>query len=164
MSKKNKFYDKETKDNIRCKLILADIEQNLYRCKIRNNDNKEECVYTLLFSIIEPTSFDEKYKPLADMIKARYEPLGATVNVIDTPIEFRLFKTIGRKESKDTNPQKIVKWVSSKNKDYQFHISEMKNDLQLTDKQLERIKRNNLAIKELFQKMKTNRKGYYKIN
>ena len=40
----------------------------------------------------------------------------------------------------------------------------MKNDLQLTDKQLERIKRNNLAIKELFQKMKTNRKGYYKIN
>ena len=98
------------------------------------------------------------------MIKSRYEPLGAVVNVVDTPIEFRLFKTIDRKENKDTFPQKIVKWVSSKNKDYQFHISELKSDLQLTDRQLERIKRNNPAIKELFQKMKTNKKGYYKIN
>ena len=90
------------------------------------------------------------------MIKSKYEPLGAVVNVIDTPIEFKLFKTIDRKESKDTNPQKIVKWVSSKDKDYQFHISELKSDLQLTDKQLERIKRKNLAIKELFQRYPLN--------
>ena len=30
-----RIYDKTTIDEIRCKMILADIEQNLYRCKIR---------------------------------------------------------------------------------------------------------------------------------
>lgn len=160
-----RIYDKETIDDIRCKMILADIEQNIFRSKIRNSDNKEKCNYTLLFNTTEPSKlFDGKYQPLVEMIKKRYEVLGAVINVIDEPIEFKLFKTIDRKESKDTNSQKIVKWLSSKSKDYLFHISELKNDLKLTNKQLERIKRNNFAIKELFQKMKTNKKGYYKIN
>ena len=160
-----RIYAKETIDNIRCRMILADIEQNIFRCKIRNGDNKEKCNYTLLFNTTEPSKlFDGKYQPLVEMIKKRYEVLGAVINVIDEPIEFKLFKTIDRKESKDTNPQKIVKWLSSKRKDYLFHISELKSDLHLTDKQLERLKRKNFAIKELFQKMKTNKKGYYRIN
>lgn len=33
-----RIYDKETIDKIRCGLILTDIEQNLYRSKIRNQD------------------------------------------------------------------------------------------------------------------------------
>lgn len=156
----HRTYDKETIDNIRCSLILADIEQNLFRCKIRNPDNTEECTYTLICSTSEKTDIFENYHPLVNMIKARYEPSGATVNVIDTPIEFKLLKAEERKQ--DTNVQKILNWLSSHIKDYVFEIDDMLNDLNLNQRKFQKIKSKNPAIKELFKQMRIT-KGVYKI-
>ena len=152
-----RIYDKETIDNIRCRLILADIEQNLYRCKIRNNDNKEECVYTLLFSTIEPTIFDEKYEPLVDMIKSRYEPLGATVNVIDTPIEFKLFKANERKTKEETTLQKFNKWRSNQH-DRKVKRRDIMLECNLTESQFKELKKTGVL-----DGFKTDKQGIYII-
>ena len=88
------------------------------------------------------------------------EPSGATVNVIDTPIEFKLLKAEERKQ--DTNVQKILNWLSSHIKDYVFEIDDMLNDLNLNQRKFQKIKSKNPAIKELFKQMRIT-KGVYKI-
>lgn len=141
-------------DKIMYNTILADIEQNLYRTKIRNTDNADMVTYTILFNT-------NQYKHLVELSKARYGSYGATINVIDTPLELKLFKTKERKQ--DTNAKKILDWLDSKPKSYIFKISKLKKDLNLNNKQFDKIKKNNISISELFKKMKTERKGYYKI-
>lgn len=158
----HRIYDKETIDNIRCRLILADIEQNLFRCKIRNANNTEECTYTLICSISEKTGVFENYQPLADMIKPRYEASGATINIIDTPIEFKLLKAKERNEKHDTYTQKILNWINSKEKGFIFKISDMLKELSINQKQFQNLKQKDNGIKELFNKMRIS-KGLYKI-
>lgn len=157
----HRIYDKETIDDIRCKLILADIEQNLFRCKIRNADNTEKCTYMIICGVTERTGIYENYQPLIDAIKARYEKLGATVNVIDTPAQFGLLKTKERKQ--DTNAQKIIRWLGNKKEGYIFKIADMLKDLNLNHKQFDKIKKNNISINTLFANMKTEKRGYYKV-
>lgn len=160
----NRIYDKETIDNIRCSLILADIEQNIFRCKIRNTDNTEQCTYTLIFNINENNKIFEKYQPLISMIKSRYENFGATVNIIDTPIEFKLLKIQNRKAKQDTNAQKILSWLANKEKRYIFKISDMLSELNLQKKQFNKIKEKNSSIRTIFKRMTIGqKKGYYKV-
>ena len=156
-----RIYDLEHINNIRCRLILADIEQNLFRCKIRNIDNTDSCIYTLICSIYEKSAIFKDYQPLIDMLKSRYEKLGATVNVIDTPTNFKLFNMETRKQ--DTQSKRILDWLSNKDKGFVFKISAMKKDLSMSDKQFEKIKSKNKVIDGLFKKMSTNKKGYYQI-
>ena len=157
----HRIYDKKNIDNIRCSLLLEDFEQNLYRCKIRNTNNTEKCTYTLICNVTERNGIYENYQPLANMIKSRYEPLGATVNIIDTPTLFRLLKTKERKQ--DTNAQRIIRWLESKEKYSIFKIADMLTDLNLSHKQFDKIKKNNIYIMELFNNMKTENRGYYGI-
>lgn len=91
------------------------------------------------------------------MIKARYEPYGATVNIIDTPIEFKLLKAEERQQ--DTHTKKILGWLAV-NKGT-FYINDMLSELNLRQKQFKRIKEKDASIKELFENMKTNKRGYY---
>ena len=153
-----RIYDIETIDKIRCSLILADIEQNIYRCSIRNKDNNQKCNYMILFNTFERSKLFKDYKPLVTMIKKRYKPLGTTINVIDAPTEFKLLKSIERNQ--ETNTKKILRWLSA-NKGNTFHINDMLLNLNLTQKQFRRIKDKDLSIKQLFQNMKTNKRGYY---
>lgn len=153
-----RIYDVETIDRIRCSLILSDIEQNIYRCSIRNKDNNQQCNYIIFFNTFEKSKLFKDYKPLVTMIKKRYKPLGATINVIDTPTEFKLLKSIERNQ--ETNTKKILRWLSA-NKGNTFHINDMLLNLNLTQKQFRRIKDKDLSIKQLFENMKTNKRGYY---
>lgn len=156
-----RIYGKEFIDRIRCQFILADIEQNIFRCKIRNVDNNKKCIYTLIFNIRESTYIFENYSPLIDMLKKRFEKYGATVNFVETPMEFRLLKTKERKQ--DTYAKKILNWLAVKGNGYIFKVSEMKAELEITDKQFEKIKEKNIAIKVLFDRMRTDKRGYYKV-
>lgn len=153
-----RLYDTETIDRIRCSLILADIEQNIYRCSIRNNGNNQKYNYMILFNTIERSKLFKDYQPLVTMIEKRYKPLGATINVIDAPTEFKLLKS--RERNQETNTKKILKWLSA-NKGKTFHINDMLLSLNLTQKQFGRIKEKDLSIKQLFENMKTNKRGYY---
>ena len=141
-------------NNVMYHSILADIEQNLYRTKIRNIDNTDIVTYTILFNT-------NQYKQLIDLLKNRYGSLGANINVIDTPLEIKLLKSKERKQ--ETNAQKILNWLSTKTKGSVFHIKDMLCDLNLNQKQFQRIKNKNTAIKELFCSMKIS-KGKYRIN
>jgi len=153
-----RIYDIETIDKIRCSLILADIEQNIYRCSIRNKDNNQKCNYMILFNTFERSKLFKDYKPLVTMLERRYKPLGATINVIDTPTKFKLLKSIERNQ--ETNTKKILRWLSA-NKGNTFHINDMLLNLNLTQKQFRRIKDKDLSIKQFFENMKTNKRGYY---
>lgn len=156
----HRIYNKETIDTIRCSLLLADFEQNLYRCKIRNSNNTEPCTYTLICNVSERNGIYENYQPLVNMIKSRYEPSGATINIIETPLEFKLMKA--KERNQDTNTQKILYWLASQSKDYVFKIDTMLSFLNLNQKQFQKIKSKNPAIKELFKKMQISR-GVYQI-
>ncbi len=153
-----RIYDTETIDRIRCSLILTDIEQNVYRCGIRNNGNKHKCNYMLMFNTTEKSRLFKDYQPLVTMIEKRYKPLGSTINVIDAPTEFKLLKS--RERNQETNTKKILRWLSA-NKGNTFHINDMLLNLNLTQKQFRRIKDKDLSIKQLFKNMKTNKRGYY---
>lgn len=134
--------------------ILADIEQNLYRTKIRNADNTDMVTYTILFNT-------NQYKHLVELLKARYGAYGAVINIVDTPKEFKLLKVKERKQ--DTNAKKILDWLDSKPKGYIFKISELKKELNLNNRQIDKTKKRNISISELLKEMKTEIKGYYKI-
>lgn len=153
-----RIYDVETIDRIRCSLILSDIEQNIYRCSIRNYGNNQKCNYMLMFNTTEKSRLFKDYQPLVTMIEKRYKPLGAMINVIDAPTKFKLLKSIERNQ--ETNTKKILRWLSA-NKGNTFHINDMLLNLNLTQKQFRRIKDKDLSIKQLFEKMKTNKRGYY---
>ena len=153
-----RIYDKQTIDDIRCRMILADIEQNIFRSKIRNNDNKEVCTYTLIFNTTEPNKFiDDKYQPLVDMIKSRYEPLGAVVNVVDTPIEFRLFRADKRKAKAETTLQKFNKWRKNQH-NRTVKRKDIVSECNLTDSQFKDLK--NTGVLNNF---KTDKQGIYFI-
>ena len=153
-----RIYDKTTIDEIRCKMILADIEQNIFRSKIRNNDNKEVCTYTLFFNTIEPNKLiDGNYKPLVDMIKSRYEPLGAVVNVIDTPIEFKLFKADIRKTKEETTLQKFNKWRNNQH-NRRFKRKDIMTECNLTESQFKELKKTGVL-----DDFKTDKQGIYII-
>lgn len=154
----HRIYDKETIDNIRCRLILADIEQNLFRCKIRNSDNTEKCTYTLICSTSEKTGIFENYQPLVNMIKARYESSGATVNVIDTPMEFKLLKAKERKTEKETSVQKFSEWLQNQPEGRLFKRADIKGECNMTDSEFKSLK--NSGILNNF---KTEKQGVYVV-
>lgn len=155
-----RIYDKETIDRIRCRFILADIEQNLYRCKIRNSNNTEKCTYTLICNVDESNFTLENYHPLIDLIKSRYEKYGATINLMETPLEFKLLKT--KERHQDTHAKKILNWLSEKEKGYVFNITDMLFQLNILADNFKDIKKQNVGIKDLFSKMRIKR-GIYKI-
>lgn len=53
------------------------------------------------------TNIFESYPSLVNMIRAGYEPHEAIVNVIDTPIEFKLLKAEERQTENETSLQKF---------------------------------------------------------
>lgn len=64
-------YNVETMTSV----VLADIEQNIFRSAIRNADNCQPVTYYLFFA-------HEQYERLVAAIRERYERLGATVEVV----------------------------------------------------------------------------------
>ena len=154
----NRIFEKEVIDDIRCRTILADIEQNLYRCRIRNVHNKEECTYTIICSSTEKSNIFENYQPLIDMLKSRYEKLGAKVNIIDTPIEFKLLKSKTRKTSNETSIQKFDKWLKYQFVGRVFKKSDVKKECNITDSQFKDILHTGIL-----NNFKTDKRGIYKI-
>lgn len=151
-----RIYDVETIDRIRCSLILSDIEQNIYRCSIRNNGNKHKCNYMILFNTIERSKLFKDYKPLVTMLERRYKPLGAMINVIDTPPKFKLLKAEERNSENETSLQKFNEWFKRQPKGRLFKRSDLKNEIKLTDPQFKEVKRTGIL-----NHFKTQKQGVY---
>lgn len=152
----NRIYGKETIDSIRCRMILADIEQNLYRCKIRNRDNSKKCTYTLICNVEEHNKLFDLYSPLLQMIKTRYEPLGATINYIETPVQFIRLKSNERKTKNKTTVQKFEEWYGRQPKDRTFKRADLISECNLTASQFKDLKRTNIL-----NNLSTDKQGLY---
>ena len=158
--------------HIRSLLILSDIEQNMFRCRIRNADNKEPCTYTIITAHAEtivnpdPDLFGNLNKSIIDdvgliaLIKKRYEPLGATVSLIETPRSLAAFKTLQRNGNRDSIASRIFKWLADCQPGYMFHINEMLSSLGINQRQFQKAKENNADLRKAFANMKQ-RKGVY---
>lgn len=154
----NRISDLETIDNIRCNLILADLEQNIYRSKIRNTNNKEKCVYTLICNFNEQNNLIEDYKPLIEIIKSRYENLGATVNLIDTPTEFKILKIKERNTKNKSSVQKFIDWLNFQPKGKVFKRADLMTELKISKSQFKDIKDSGVL-----NALKTSKQGIYQV-
>lgn len=154
----NRTYSKETIDSIRCRLILADIEQNLYRCKIRSRDNKVNCTYTLICNVDERSRLFEAYSPLLDMIKARYKSLGATIRYIDAPAQFKLLKAKERKTQSKTTVQKFEEWYKNQPKGRVFKRADIMSECNMNESQFKDLKKT-----DILKNFATDKQGVYKV-
>ena len=147
----NRIYDKRTINNLCCRLILSDIEQNLYRCKIRNRDNTEMCTYTLICNM-------EEYETLLNMIMKRYKEFGATINNIETPPHFILSKAKARKSKHETSTQRFEKWYKRQPKGRKFKRADIMKECKINESQFKELKRTNIL-----ENFKTDKQGVYII-
>lgn len=150
--------DGETINRIMCNSILADIEQNLLRSKIRNTDNQDKVTYTIYYN-----SLADDYYYLTNRIIKRYEKLGAMVELVATPKEICSYLINKYQPDKDTRAQKIIDWLYSQPQGATFRTSEMLGAVNLTQKQFDKLKKTNSNIKKIFDSMRTEKKGYYHI-
>lgn len=97
----------ETSD-IMNRILMAEIEQNMFRGKIRDNRNTGDFYYHLFIN----TNY---YSKLIEMMRTRYEPLGATIQIVEAPDKMLLSKIMQRHG--DTYAKKFVKWHDTVLKD-----------------------------------------------
>ena len=140
--------------NIMCRCIAADIEQNLFRSKIRNVDCKEPVTYTILFNVKE-------YAEVIDIMKSRFPK--AKIEVVPTPTLFLKAKNQQRKNSKQSISQIIIDWLEKQPKGKIFKINDMYIELSISRKQFSKAKENNKSLSKIFQNMQTDKRGYYCI-
>ena len=134
--------------------IAADIEQNLFRSKIRNADCKEPVIYTVLMNCKE-------YNGVIEIIRQRFPK--AKIEVESIPPIFLKMKTENRKNKNESVSQKIIDWVSTKPKGTVFKTSEMCVALGINQRQLDKTKSKNKSLVKIFHAMQTDKKGYYCI-
>lgn len=135
--------------------LLEDIEQNLFRSAIRDIRNEQKVNYTIFFNTTV-------YEDLIGVLNWRYGNLGATINIIDTPLELQILKTEERNTSRQTHAQRIITWIKQLPPDTEFKLKTMLDELGLTSKQFDKVKNSNSSIANLFKKMSTGKRGYYK--
>lgn len=137
-------------------LLLADMEQNMFRSKIRNRDNSEKCVFTLIYSPIEKGFFGSVYSPLLKAIVNRYEMLGTKMYFTEDPTEFKELKAMSRKTTKETAAQKFYKWINSQPLETRFKRQDIMEKCEITKAQFTHLRRNGV-----FNEYKTDRQGVY---
>ncbi len=135
--------------------LLEDIEQNLFRSAIRDIRNEQKVNYTIFFNTTV-------YEDLIGVLDWRYGNLGATINIIDTPLELQILKTEERNTSRKTHAQRIIAWIKQLPSGTEFKLKTMLDELGLTSKQFDKVKKSNSSIANLFKKMSTGKRGYYK--
>ena len=97
----------ETSD-IMNRILLAEIEQNMFRGKIRISSYTGDYYYHLFINT-------NNYSKLIEMMRARYEPLGATIQIVESPEKLLLSKIMQRHG--DTYAKKYVEWHDTVLKD-----------------------------------------------
>ena len=143
-------------DEILINSIVADFEQNLFRLSIRNMGEERHNTVTLF------TNYKiELYAKVCEIIEERFKGI-AGVKYLDTPDGIKVEKLNNRKsQSGETHLQKITKYLESKEIGEVFKMKEICEATKLTQKQVQKVKDNNPSINNMFDKMKTDKKGWY---
>lgn len=148
-------------DTIMLRCMLADFEQNIFRLAIRNYGNTDDVHIWTFYN-----SSSDVYKALSSMIEDRYKPYGAVFEYEDAPEELQIEKIKNRKPpegKKMTNAQKIISWCEQQEHGVVFKISTLLSDTGLSNNTFKETRKSNSIIKKMFNEMKTEKQGYYKI-
>ena len=133
--------------------VLTDFEQNIYRSAIRDMHNKKRVDVYMIWG--------DNYKDTINQaIADRYKD---NIDNWDKPSFVDEYKTKARqtKDKKQTIPQKILEWLSKQPEGKEFRTADILQDLQLTNKQFQKAKKNS-AVKSRLSDYQTEKKGYYK--
>lgn len=148
---------KERLNEILIGSVIADFDQNIFRLSVRKRNNEVHNDVCLLINY-----GIDIYADLAKRIYKRYFPR-AEFDYIDTPEEIQQIKIVQRKSANGpTNVQKIINWLNSKPIGFKFDSKTLQKATGLTSKQIESAKKNSY-LKEMLDKMKTDKKGVYRI-
>lgn len=134
-------------------MILADIEQNLFRGAIRDSNYHGNMTYTIYISAYD----GHEESQLIQMLRARFEPLGAKVQVYEAPE----LKVMGRKGN--TNVQKVLRWISSQPSGLVFKTKDILSATGLTNTEFQRARRSKILELKLTQMRLPGMTGYYSI-
>lgn len=103
----------------------------------------------------------ELYEKVCKEIEERFKGI-AEVRCLGTPDSIKVEQLNKRKSQRgETNLQKITKYLESKEIGEVFKMKELCEATKLTHKQVQKVKDNNPSIKNIFNKMKTDKTGWY---
>lgn len=151
-----RWLGKNAVENVMNLSLLADIEQNLFRSKLRNVDCTDSITYTIFLNTTA-------YSNLVDLIKDRYEKdLGATINVVPCPAGYQVLKSKARKADTKTKVQIVLEWLEQQPKGREFSPIDLRSECGLTKDQYKSVKKSK-AVCELLIKMSTDTLGLYVV-
>jgi hypothetical protein len=141
------LFVKENINRIMVLRMLVDFEQEIFRTKIRQFNNTETPVNIYCFGM---------YPEMKSRVEARFN-----VKVIEEsiPIEFIENRVMSR--ANGDHAKLVFDWYNKWN-GKEIHIKEMLESTGLSQKQFNKLKDNNKDVRKLFEKCKSDRRGYYK--
>lgn len=148
----NTLFDNSTEMSLS---VLEDIEQNLYRSDLRNYDSSEKITLNLFFNTTE-------HEELITWIKWRFERVGATINIVETPDELLEVKTENRNTKNETIAQKVLRFFNSLEPGTTVKVEQILDGCRITQEQFKNAKKNKVVRRKL-DKMKIGMpQGYYR--
>lgn len=140
--------------------LLADIEQNIMRSTLRDNNNIEPVQYTLYFDT-------EEMFELCEAIQFRFGCMGASISMRPAPQAVLIDKIQTRKSAngKKTIAQTIIDWIKAKPEGEVFKCNQMLTELNISRKQYDKTIDNNKNLHSLMKSISVNgKRGYFRIN
>ena len=128
------------------KSILADVEQNLFRCAIRNVNFDGGVRYWMFFDV-------KNYGQLIEMMKKRYGSLGAKIIVRDKPMTLKVKSIEKRQTGKDTAPKKFIRWCRNQQPGRRVTSDIIAIEARLSREDFKNLKKSP-ACREILRKMK----------
>ena len=142
--------------------MLADFEQNIFRLAIRNYLNMDNVQIWTFYN-----ADGGIYDALTRAIEERYSQYGVHFEYENSPIELQISKIQDRKPPKGkkmTNAQKIISWCEKQEHGTIFKIKTLLSDIGISNDSFKETRKSNSTIKKMFNEMKTDKQGYYKIS
>lgn len=139
------------RETVADKTILTDLEQNIFRSAIRN----PEFTGTVLYTVYAAASAG-----WVEMLKNRYESMGATVEVINDA----KYKILSRstQDGELSHAQRIFRWYSDQPSGRRFRRSEMLAETGISADQFKDAVKDNADLKSLFDRIRIV-KGVYQV-
>ena len=134
-------------ENLMNQMLLVDIEQNFYRSAIRQADCTQDVEYWIFFN-------SDQHRQLIEMMKHRYERLGARIMPPEELTGFKEFKSLTRKTEKPTTVQLYSEYLNSKPSGFEFTRGDILRETGITNAAFNSMLRAHPEIKERLEGMR----------
>ena len=138
-------------EDVMNRYLLTDMEQNMFRGKIRDPQSTDPYYYYVFCKL-------ETFRNLIDMAKRRF--YDAEFEELPTPEEVEMEKVLRRKGS--TNAKVFIRWYQSLPSGTEFTVATIIEQTGLTQQQFNKIKENNPWLKDLLKSIMYERGKYRK--